>query len=140
MIRDIGRVETPPIRGGSCGGSRWSARSPQKPPYIGWGAIYGVPLERALDLRAVQAPLHCLLSGCVSVWTFGACMPLPPTRPPPALITERDIYMCSWPGRSKLKSHACRGRRIWGHCTARDHALDRWSNPFGDPNECILIR
>lgn len=46
----VGGDSSLPLRRGSCGGSRWSARSPPPPkaPYIGWGALYGVPLEQAI--------------------------------------------------------------------------------------------
>jgi len=44
----VGGDSSLPLRRGSCGGSRWSARSPQSPPYVGWGAAYGEPLEFAL--------------------------------------------------------------------------------------------
>ena len=40
----MGGVSTPPVYRGS----RWRARSPQSPPYVGWGEVYGVPLELAL--------------------------------------------------------------------------------------------
>ena len=63
MIRNIGGVETlsiyggsfnSPVYRGSCGGSRWTARSPQSPPYVGWGAVWGAPLEQAWGVSEQQ--------------------------------------------------------------------------------------
>ena len=44
MIKVYREIHLSPYVGGAVGGS---ARSPQSPPNVGWGAVYGAPLEQA---------------------------------------------------------------------------------------------